>query len=188
MDARSDAKSARNKLELLERHEQGPAGDAALQAKEDAVLLQQMQQKTGRAAVTLPPTPVSPPVAAAPPPAAAANTKDLLFRSPHVSSDSLNAVPPPLTPQQRRVREAPAIGKVSEYQHQYGFVVVTAGANRKLEKDMAFALRHEGSIVGRIKITEVDQNSAVGDLDVRSVPQGVTIEVGVDVIQDLPEE
>ena len=189
--------SARNKLELYERHGQP---EPVMEAKEDQLVLEAMRKRSAPAPAPAPEPALSPPhvgSSSALPPAQLTpttispaqqriGTAQPSVNLPHVSADSLNAPPPPLTQQQRLVAAAPAIGKVSDYQQQYGFVVVTAGMNRKLEKGMSFALRHDGFLVGRIKITEVDNDSAVGDLDAKSVPDGVTIEKGDDVIQDVP--
>lgn len=188
--------SARNKLELYERHGQP---EPVIEAKEDQLVLEAMRKRTAGGATAPLPSPIPAPVASANvlPPASAPptsisppppriGTAQPAANLPHVSADSINAPPPPLTQQQRLVAAAPAIAKVSEYQPQYGFVVVTAGAARKLEKGMAFALRHDGFLVGRIKITEVEDDSAVGALDPKSIPDGVSIEKGDDVIQDVP--
>ena len=87
------------------------------------------------------------------------------------------------------VMSVPAIGKVKEYHKDYGFVIITAGASQKIEKGMTFALRRGPGIIGRIKITEVENADAVGESrDRAAFPPGVTIETGDDVIQDLPPE
>jgi hypothetical protein len=65
-------------------------------------------------------------------------------------------------------------------------VVINAGSKRKLEKDMTFSIRRGGAVIGRIKVTEVNDEGSVADLPVDTVPAGVTIEVGDEVIQDIP--
>lgn len=195
----NSATSARNKLDLYERHGQP---EPAMEAREDQLVMDALRRKTGAGGAAsgsvLPATapvssapvqPALPPVSYTPPPlpqTPPAGVPSTLANSPHISQSSLTAQPPPLTEQQRQVRAAPAIAQISQYQQQYGFVVVTAGKNRRLESGMSFAVRHDGFIVGRIKITEVEQDSAVGDLDGTSVPNGVTIEPGDDIIQDFP--
>ena len=77
---------------------------------------------------------------------------------------------------------------MKEYEKDYGFVVITAGTTRKIEVGMGFAIRRESAIIGRVKVTEVDGESAVASVDSRSVPPGVLIETGDEVIQDLPPE
>jgi hypothetical protein len=194
MDARTDAKTARNKLDLYERRGQPDA--AALQAKEDAVLLEQLQRDKGRTAVTLPaptplpPAPLPPSQFSTPAPASvqARPAAPPLAASPHISSEALNAAPAPVTPQQRMVINAPAIANVKEVHGEAGFVIITAGTSKKVEVGMKFSLRRLDSVVGRIKITEIDNGEAVGDLEPHSVPTGVTLEIGDDVIQDIPQE
>ncbi len=80
----------------------------------------------------------------------------------------------------------PAIGRVKECYIEHGFVIITAGTSQKIENGMTFALRRGPGIIGRIKITDVDKADAVGNIDKNSVPAGVAIENGDDVIQDLP--
>ena len=187
MDARWDAKSARNKLELYQRQNgQARAGDAAaVQAQENQLLMKQMSGKSGAparasdAGVAIPPVP-------APIPAPAPVSPKI--HPGHVSAAAMESTPPPLTQRQRMVLSVPAIGTVKEYHKDYGFVIITAGTTQKIEKGMTFAVRRGPGIIGRIKITEVENADAVGNLDPRSIPAGVDIESGDAVIQDLPPE
>lgn len=189
MDARSEAKKDRNMLALYQQRGQP---DPAMQAKEDALLLAQMQEKSVRQPITVPTSAPLPTTSARMPapmnPVPAPVTPETLAASPHISTEALNAAPPPLTPQQRVVLNAPALAKVKEVQSDYGFVIITAGTSKKVEVGMSFALRRASSIIGRIKVTEIDNNEAVGALQARSVPEGVAVEPGDDVIQDMPIE
>lgn len=181
LDARSDAKGARNQLDLMRRQQGGQpqAGisDPAMDAKENQLLMEQMKKGTP------PPVVSSAPVPAPPRPSA-------LSGSPAVSAalQAAAAAPPPMTPRQRQILAAPALAEVKRYERDYGFVVITAGAGRKIEKGMGFAIRRGNAIIGRVKVTEVEDASAVADLDSRTVPAGVIVEVGDEVIQDLPPE
>jgi hypothetical protein len=181
-EARNDAKGAHGQIELIRQQRgvaAGPAmnpapSPAAVQEKENQILMRQM---AGRKDAPAPPP--------ATPPAIGSGKK---IDMSHTGAAALEAPPPPLTQRQRMVMSVPAIGKVTEHQKQYGFVIIAAGANQKLEKGMTFALRRGPGIIGRIKITEVESTSAVADLDLRTIPVGVVIETGDDVIQDLPPE
>ena len=93
-----------------------------------------------------------------------------------------------MTPRQRQIMGAPPIAEVKEYARDYGFAVITAGAGKKIEKGMGFAIRRGNAIIARVKVTEVEDGSAVVDVDPRSIPPGVIIETGDEVIQDLPPE
>lgn len=206
MDARNQAKGVTNQLELLRRQQ---AADQAERAAEQqggaAPAANQIPGATGKG--TRPaPTPEQL--------AAAARESEALVQGAATSiptmppGSSLGAVAPgapaapglgavpgaapapvaplPPTPRQRQVMSAPAIAKVTEVQVESGFVIISSGAGRKIEKGMPFAIRRRDAIVGRVKITLVEEGNAVADIVRDSVPVGVTLQQGDDVIQDLP--
>ena len=179
-DSRMDARGSRNQLELYQRQQKAaqarpqPAPMPAPQeinvpAQSDIVAKenQLLGQQTAKTTISPPPLP----------PAA----------RPHVNMDTSN-LPPPMTPRQRQVLGMPAIARVKQYSLENGFVVIDAGKSKKLDKGQVFALRRSNAIVARIKIGEVEDTEAIGDVDQKSVPIGVIIEVGDEVIQDLPPE
>ena len=88
----------------------------------------------------------------------------------------------PLTPAQRLVKSAPAIAKVKEFVADQGFVVLSAGSKQGLSEGVKFDLRRDASVVGRIKISSVDEMESVANLDFKSVPAGVTVQAGDEVI------
>lgn len=94
--------------------------------------------------------------------------------------------PPPLTPRQNQILAAPLVGKVTEYHKDYGFVMLQATPGLQIENNMTFAIRREHNIIGRVKITSSEEGSFIADILSGSVPAGVTIQVGDDIIQDLP--
>jgi hypothetical protein len=83
---------------------------------------------------------------------------------------------------------APALAEVKQFAKDYGFVEITAGSGSRIEIGMGFAIRRGNAIIARIKVTDVEASSAVADVDSRSLPPGVIIETGDQVIQDLPPE
>jgi len=173
MDARSKASSAQLQLELYRRQSAAqpqtsqpaplPTNALELAVTEKQILSQQVDS-----AADIPPPMGVPGVAPITNPQAAAS-----------------APPPPLTMRQRQVLKAPVAAKVIEYQKEYGFVVMNAQPGIQFEKGMSFAIRREDAIIGRIKISEVEDANIIADLDPESVPPGVTIQVGDDVIQNL---
>lgn len=183
-DARNDAKGARNKLELFQQQKSGGTSPAAMQEKENQLLMQQMAAKNSPPAQNT--TSTAPPLPPLPP--STNVTSSTKINPAHIGPAAMESAPAPFTQRQRLIMSVPAIAKVTQYEQQYGFVVITAGASQKLEKGMSFAVRRGPAIIGRIKITEVENNSAVGDLDSRTVPAGVTIKTDDEVIQDLPPE
>lgn len=172
LDARADNKGLRREIEFFRHQQQAAAAAPAptlaeqeLAQKEQLMLLEQANKANPVAPANPPPTafelPATPATPAAP------------------------VIPPPLTPNQRMILAAPAIAKVSEYVPDGGFVVISAGATRKLEVGMKFAIRRGDAIIGRIKVTSLEDGSAIADLPTKTIPQGVKVEAGDDVIQDL---
>lgn len=124
----------------------------------------------------LPPTPDFTP----PPRPAVADTGSAGTPAPVVAAKP--EAPLPLTPLQRRVKEAPSIGKVKEVVLDQGFVTLDAGTKHNVQKGTKFDLRREAAVVGRITVTDADEAEAVADLDPKSVPAGVTVQAGDEVI------
>ena len=179
-ESHNDAKSANNKLELVQQQKGGVPNLAEMKEKENLLLMQQVSGKKGAPAAS---------TASSIPPLSPKNPLldpgNKMNQSPTGNAATDNT-PPPLSQRQRMVMSVPAIGRVKECYKEHGFVIITAGTSQKLENGMTFALRRGPGIIGRIKITEVDKADAVGNIESNSVPAGVAIETGDDVIQDLP--
>jgi hypothetical protein len=201
LDARSEARGARNQMEMLRRERGGDADPAQTTGviPQDAVagkeqqLLELMARNQGAGNDIPPPLcrPSLPARAVYPVPTdvargSAGSVPGAMTLPPGM--DPSNIAPPPMSPRQRMISAAPVLAKVTEYQKEFGFVVINAGTKRKLEKDMTFAIRRGSAIIGRIKVTEVSDEGSVADLPASSVPSGVSIEVGDEVIQDMPPE
>jgi hypothetical protein len=196
-ESNSKARGYEKKLEMLTRDRTGEGAPAPSVAEQDLIagreqeLLNQMAQSQGTAGA-LPPPSGRPALPATNPYASPAGSRAGSMPSATTLPPGMNpadlAPPPAPTPRQRMIAAAPVLAKVTEYQKEFGFVVINAGAKRKLEKDMTFAIRRGSAIIGRIKVTEVTDEGSVADLPVDTVPAGVTIEVGDDVIQDMPPE
>jgi hypothetical protein len=191
LDSRSQAKGAQNQLELLRRQQPAKAAasgnDAQLAAMETQLLAEQMKKSV--------PAPASSGTSAAAPlpalsPAPVPRPAPGVARSPAVAAaiEAANAAPLPATPRQRQITAAPKLAEVKQFAKDYGFVEITAGSGSRIEVGMGFAIRRGNAIIGRIKVTDVENNSAVADVDSRSLPPGVIIETGDEVIQDLPPE
>lgn len=105
--------------------------------------------------------------------------------SPAPSVANAPDAPLPLTPLQRRVKDSPALGKVKEVVMDQGFVTLEAGTKQGLQKGMKFDLRRDSAIVGRITVSNVEDGESVADLDPKSVPAGITIKPGDEVISQI---
>jgi hypothetical protein len=191
LDSRSKTKGAENQLELLRKQQSGKTAsagtDSQMAALETQLLAEQMKKNV--------PTPTAPATAAAVVPPVPAPTSP--FRAPSATGSTplvtaaihaANAAPMPPTPRQRLIAAAPKLAEVKQFAKDYGFVEITAGSGSRVEKGMGFAIRRGNAIIGRIKVTDVENASAVADVDSRSVPPGVIIETGDEVIQDLAPE
>ena len=179
LDSRSEARGARNQLDFMRKQQLGAGQptDSQIAEIESRLLNEQLHRKT------VPPVPVVP-VAATPPLVPATEAA----AAPALPAAAAVPEPPPLTARQRQIMAAPVLAEVKHYERDYGFVEITAGSGKSIEKGMAFAIRRGPAIIGRVKVTEVDQASAVADVNPRSLPPGIIIEVGDEVIQDLPPE
>lgn len=91
-----------------------------------------------------------------------------------------------LTPVQKLVLAAPAVAKVKTIVKDQGFVILDAGSKKGITKGQLLEVRRENGILGRLKVSDtIEENEAVADLDISSVPPGVSIEPGDDVIQPV---
>ena len=90
--------------------------------------------------------------------------------------------PAPLTPLQRRVADAPSLGKISEVVPEHGFVTFSAPADVGLKEGMKFDLRRQAAVVGRITIVAVEPGAVLANLDAKSVPAGLSVQQGDEVI------
>ncbi|GEP41290.1 hypothetical protein [Brevifollis gellanilyticus] len=89
-----------------------------------------------------------------------------------------------LTPAQKQVREAKPIGKVKTIVKDQGFIVLDVGSKQGLAKGQQLEVRRDNSVLGRLRVSDtIEENEAVADLDLSSVPAGVSIEPGDEVIQ-----
>ena len=182
--ARDESIKAGTKVDLRTRQfREIVAQAAAQQASPNLVpgLVTPLSAPSG-ASPSLPLLPSASPAASvtvpAPTPAPAMTT------APAGSTPSVPAAPveAPLTPLQRRVKDAPSIGTVKEYVAEQGFVTLAAGKKNGIKEGMKFDLRRDASVVGRVTISIAEDSEAVADLDPKSVPAGVTVKTGDEII------
>jgi hypothetical protein len=182
--ARDESIKAGTKVDLQTRQfREIVAQAAAQQASPNLVpgLVTPLSAPLG-ASTSLPSLPSASPAASvtvpAPTPAPAMTT------APAGSAPSVPAAPveAPLTPLQRRVKDAPSIGTVKEYVAEQGFVTLAAGKKNGIKEGMKFDLRRDASVVGRVTISIAEDSEAVADLDPKSVPAGVTVKTGDEII------
>lgn len=182
--ARDESIKAGTKVDLQTRQfREIVAQAAAQQASPNLVpgLVTPLSAPSG-ASTSLPPLPSAPPAASITSPASTLGPA--MTTAPAGSAPSAPAVPTdaPLTPLQRRVKDAPSIGAVKEYVAEQGFVTLAAGKKNGIKEGMKFDLRRDASVVGRVTISIAEDSEAVADLDPKSVPAGVTVKTGDEII------
>lgn len=77
---------------------------------------------------------------------------------------------------------APKVAQVQRYDFDYNFVVLNAGLDKGLKQGQALAVRRAKEIVAQVSITRVDDNTSVAEVVSGTVPEGVKIEEGDDII------
>ncbi len=91
-----------------------------------------------------------------------------------------------LTPLQKQVMAAKPIAKIKTIVKDQGFVILDAGSKQGLVKGQQLEVRRENGVLGKIRVTDtIEENEAVADLDLTSIPAGVSIEPGDEVIQPV---
>jgi hypothetical protein len=91
-----------------------------------------------------------------------------------------------LTPLQKQVMAAKPIAKIKTVVKDQGFVILDAGSKQGLKKGQQLEVRRENGVLGKIRITDtIEENESVADLDLTSIPAGISIEPGDEVIQPV---
>ncbi len=91
-----------------------------------------------------------------------------------------------LTPLQKQVLAAPPIARIKTIVKDQGFVILDAGSKQGFKSGQQLEVRRGNGILGKIRLTDtIEENEAVADLDLTSIPAGVSIEPGDEVIQPV---
>jgi cytoskeletal protein RodZ len=149
-----------------------------------------------------PTAPPAPPSLPPPPPSASitsiqsgATTAASTAPSTPVSSNSVSPVSaagtppaapasPPLTAQQSQLIALPAIARIKEAFLNDGFVLIDAGANKNMTPGMQFDVRRGASLMARVTVTaSIEADEAIADIQPQSVPTGVQLKAGDELVQ-----
>jgi hypothetical protein len=91
-----------------------------------------------------------------------------------------------LTALQQKVLAAKPVAKLKAVVREQGFVVVDAGSKAGLAKGQQFEIRRDSAVLARVVIADtVEPDEAVADLDLASIPAGVTLEPGDEIIEPV---
>jgi hypothetical protein len=69
---------------------------------------------------------------------------------------------------EKQIKEAAAVGKVADFNAEWGFVQIDAGKDRNIKEGSKFAVRRGVSIVGYVKVTEVSDKTSIAELTSRN--------------------
>lgn len=91
-----------------------------------------------------------------------------------------------LTPLQKQVLAASPVAKIKTIVKDQGFVILDAGSKQGFKSGQQLEVRRGNGVLGKIRLTDtIEENEAVADLDLTSIPAGVSIEPGDEVIQPV---
>ncbi|MFM2176764.1 MAG: hypothetical protein RL015_862 [Verrucomicrobiota bacterium] len=149
---------------------------------------QQVQLPTVPAASISPPAPgsIAPQAPAAELPTAGASTLPgggMTIPKTIVEAEAKGINTNTLTPIQKQVQDAKPVGKIKAVVKEQGFVVLDVGSNQGLKKGQPFDIRRGNAVLAKVIVTDtIEPNEAVADLDLASIPAGVTLEPGDEII------
>jgi len=132
-----------------------------------------------------PPEPTAASLAAAGAPAVSAAPTMVMTPAAPAAPVTL-AAPAALTPLQRRVKDAMSLGKVKDVVPEHGFVTFQAPGDVGLKAGQQFDLRRNAAVVGRITISAIEPDAVVANLDPKSVPSGLSVQAGDEIISIIP--
>ncbi|MDA0814464.1 MAG: hypothetical protein O3C21_18985 [Verrucomicrobia bacterium] len=90
---------------------------------------------------------------------------------------------PLLTDAQNTIATAPVLATITEANTQYSFVVMDGGENKNISVGDTFSIRREHMIIGEAVIDTVEPAAAVANVKASSVPAGVVIQKGDQVVE-----
>lgn len=172
------AKGAREELEFVKKQKQAEATARPEAASMVPLPTVPAASITPPAPGTLAPAPEAPMAGASALPGGGLTVPKAV-----VAAESQGIATNTLTPLQKQVLAAPVVAKVKTVVKEQGFVVLDAGSKRQISAGQAYEIRRNSAVLARIKVTDaVEAEEAVADLDFTSIPAGVTIEPGDEII------
>lgn len=175
------ARGAREELAFVKKQQSAQANAAPGADK-------QVQLPTIPAASISPPAPgsIAPQASAAELPTAGASTLPgggMTIPKTIVEAEAKGINTNTLTPIQKQVKDAKPMGKIKAVVKEQGFVVLDVGSNQGLKKGQPFDIRRGNAVLAKVLVTDtIEPNEAVADLDLASIPAGVTLEPGDEII------
>ena len=79
------------------------------------------------------------------------------------------------------------VGVINAVNPDYAFVIVNMGKSQGVTTDSRFLVKRGTQLVGKLKITQIEGNLTVADIDLKSLQKGDFIQPGDQVIFDNPD-
>lgn len=179
------AKGAREELRFVKEREnaRGPAGQAMVN----------LPTRPATASITPPPVPApaSAPLGGLPPAEVMAGSGalpggGLTVPKTVIAAEVAGIATNTLTAMQKQVLAAKPVAKVKTVVKDQGFIVLDSGSKQQIVKGMKLDVRRDSSVLGKVTVTDsVEETEAVADMDLASIPAGVSIEPGDELIQPI---
>ena len=100
-----------------------------------------------------------------------------------LESTAGNATANEYNPLQVKIKNLAPMAKIKNYNEKLGFVELDAGKNKNLAKGMVFHVRRDAVLVAQITIGEtVEDTVSIADVDPKSIPVGVVLKPGDEVV------
>lgn len=93
--------------------------------------------------------------------------------------------PPPLTDLERRVLRAPSIARVTSYDLDHNILEISGGSTMGIKEGMEFSIRRDQYLLGTMRVNLVDDDAAAGEMYISSMPDGLVVEPGDEVIERI---
>lgn len=73
-------------------------------------------------------------------------------------------------------------GTISAVNPEFGFVIVNLGSNQGVSNESRLLVKRGSQLVGKLKIVQIEGNTTVADIDIKSITAGFSIQPGDEVI------
>lgn len=92
---------------------------------------------------------------------------------------------PQLTELERKVLRAPSIATVQVYDADYNVMQISAGSEIGLREGVELSVRRDQFLLGTLRITAVEEGASAGEMILDTMPAGLVVEAGDEVIQKI---
>lgn len=92
---------------------------------------------------------------------------------------------PQLTELERQVLRAPVFARVDYYDADYNVLQISAGSDRGVREGVEFSIRRGQYLLGTMRVMDVEEAAAAGEMILSTMPDGLVVEPGDEVIQKI---